>query len=259
MGRVEPGGVGETLARRAGCGLVDLGFLEGAVQDLLDLGARGLERCGVRLDDRRFVSRPRRRQRDAAPHDSRADDDDAAYGTFRHAIPPGHTRWIRFRSMVYDGGLMRSILALGLALLVLASEAPGIFIESPVCAAVDGRSAAPRKARAPAAAKSCCGSASCPMHAAQSCGKAETCPMSAPARPATATGASKTPGEAGPNLCAPSCGRERARVVPCVPDPGTLDLSRAPATPLSQARVIHSGPRDLPSQIPAPADPPPRS
>ena len=63
--------------------------------------------------------------------------------------------------MVYDGDLMRSILALVLALLILAAEAPGLLTESPVCAAVDGRGPAAATASGPA--KSCCGGHSCPM------------------------------------------------------------------------------------------------
>ena len=40
--------------------------------------------------------------------------------------------------MVYDDGLMRSIVALALAALILAAYVPGMFTETPVCAAVDG-------------------------------------------------------------------------------------------------------------------------
>src|SRR4029077_14794016 len=105
--------------------------------------------------------------------------------------------------------LMRSILALALALLVLASEIPGIFIESPVCAAVDGKATVTRSA--PGAAKSCCGSPSCPMHG-KGCAMREGCPM---------TGAASGTDKSGHKLCAPSCGSEGARVVPGVPDPGT--------------------------------------
>jgi hypothetical protein len=41
---------------------------------------------------------------------------------------------------------MRSILALGLAALILAAHAPGLFTETPVCAAVDGTNAQLAKA-----------------------------------------------------------------------------------------------------------------
>ncbi len=159
--------------------------------------------------------------------------------------------------MVYDGGLMRSILALGLALLVLAAEAPGLFTESPVCAAADGRGAV---IRPQPPAKSCCGSPSCPMHA-KACGAATACPMSGadPASAATPARTGPAGSASGHKLCAPSCGSEGARAIPGVPDPGTLDLTRAPATPLAAGGTIHSTPRELPARNPVPFDPPPRA
>ena len=131
--------------------------------------------------------------------------------------------------MVYDGGLMRSILALGLALLVLAAEAPGLFTETPVCAAVDGRASqvAPARTagRAPAPGKSCCGTASCPMHA-KGCGAATAeCPMATSSSAHAAPSGNTGPGASSPKikLCAPACGGESVRLLPGVPDPGTLD------------------------------------
>jgi hypothetical protein len=141
---------------------------------------------------------------------------------------------------------MRSILALGLVLLVLASEAPGIFIESPVCAAVDGWEAVARDASGPGSAKPCCGGSSCPMHAKER-DTGGACPMAA------------TKGASGHKLCAPSCGREGARVMPGVPDPGTLGQTRAPASPLATASAIQSASRDFPARNPVPAVPPPRA
>jgi len=166
--------------------------------------------------------------------------------------------------MVYDGGVMRSILAFGLALLVLAAEAPGLFTETPVCAAVDGRGQAVTSVHAagsehaPAPAKSCCGTASCPMHAT-GCGKTATCPRAKPeATPAAAAEASAGVEASDARLCAPSCGSEGARVVPGVPDPGTLDPTRAPSTPLTAAGPVPFASGELPSRNPVPADPPPR-
>ena len=40
--------------------------------------------------------------------------------------------------MVYDGGVIRSILALALALLIFGAAISEWFLESPVCAVVDG-------------------------------------------------------------------------------------------------------------------------
>jgi len=148
--------------------------------------------------------------------------------------------------MVYDGGVMRSILALVLALLILAAEAPGLFTDSPVCAAVEGRGRAAPPTRAPA--KSCCGMASCPMHAT-GCGTEAACPMAV---------AKTTPGTSDVRLCAPSCGREGARMVPGVPDPGTLDPTQAPATLLTAAGPIQFALVEPPTRSPVPADPPPR-
>ena len=141
---------------------------------------------------------------------------------------------------------MRSILALALALLLLASEAPGIFIESPVCAAVDGKATVARNG--PGAGKSCCGSPSCPMHG-KGCATREGCPM---------TGATQA-GASGHKLCAPSCGRESVRVLPGVPDPGTLDPAATTAVRLSLTPSTQSVPRELPTRNPVPADPPPRA
>jgi hypothetical protein len=147
--------------------------------------------------------------------------------------------------MVYDEGLMRSILALGLALLVLAAEVPGLFIESPVCAAVDGRASQ-------VAEKSCCGTASCPMHA-NGCGAAtKECTMG------TASKASATTGP-GAKLCAASCGGESVRVMPGVPDPGTLDPAAAPTTHVAAVPTLTFVPGNLPTRNPVPADPPPRA
>ena len=118
-------------------------------------------------------------------------------------------------------------------------------MESPVCAAVDGREAVAGNASARGQAKSCCGSPSCPMHG-KGCATREGCPM---------TGA----GTSGHKLCAPSCGREGARVMPGVPDPGTLDPAGAPAVRLSEATSILLAPGELPTRNPVPADPPPRA
>jgi hypothetical protein len=139
---------------------------------------------------------------------------------------------------------MRSILALGLALLVLASEVPGIFIESPVCAAVDGKATVARK---PGAAKSCCGSPSCPMHG-KGCATREGCPM---------TGAKGAASDH--KLCAPSCGSESVRVVPGVPDPGTMDPVSATAALLSETPYALLALGELPARNPVPTDPPPRA
>jgi hypothetical protein len=147
--------------------------------------------------------------------------------------------------MVYDDGLMRSILALALALLVLASEIPGIFIESPVCAAVDGKATVTRNVLGRGSAKSCCGSPSCPMHG-KGCATREGCPM---------TGA----GASGHKLCAPSCGRESLRVLPGVPDPGTLDPAGAHVSFLPPTPSILLALGELPTRNPVPADPPPRA
>src|SRR3989442_9664697 len=168
---------------------------------------------------------------------------------------------------------MRSIPPLVWALMILPAEAPGLFTETPVCAAVDGRGQAvtspavgsaqvsvqvPVSARAPS--KSCCGTASCPMHA-KGCGAAAACPMAGAklataVAPATArTGA----GSFGAQLCAPSCGSEGARVIPGVPDPGTLVPTRAPSTPLTAAGPVPFAPGELPTRNPVPADPPPRA
>jgi len=152
---------------------------------------------------------------------------------------------------------MRSILALALALLVLAAEVPGLFIESPVCAAVDGVSAVARSKRRPAT-PSCCGTASCPMKA-KGCGKHAACAMEAAYGPdpiiaSTERGRASTE----PKLCAPSCGREGVRMTPGLPDPGTLDPPEAPAALFAAADPIHVACCDLHPRNPRPADPPPR-
>lgn len=165
--------------------------------------------------------------------------------------------------MVYDRGLMRSILALALALLVLTGAAPGLFTESPVCAAVDGRQArlaAP--ARTPA--KSCCGTPSCAMGAGGECGmsqahgcakrdahhEAQTRAHHSPAAdPATTTGAL---------LCASSCGAGGFSVAPATPDPGTFETSRTPEARLAAVRTAPPTDAELPTRNPVPDDPPPR-
>ena len=159
------------------------------------------------------------------------------------------------RTMVYDGGVMRSILALFLALLILAAEAPGLFTESPVCAAVDGRGPATPPARAPA--KSCCGMASCPMHAT-GCRTEAACPM-ADTKTTPAAAVQPETGTSDVRLCAPSCGREGARMVPGVPDPGTLDPTPARATILTAAGPIEFALVEPATRNPASVDPPPRA
>ena len=156
---------------------------------------------------------------------------------------------------------MRSILALVLALLILGAESPGLFTESPVCAAVDGRGQATVPARTAAAReKSCCGTASCPMHAT-GCGTAAACAMAEDqTNTAVAPAEVRTEAEtSGARLCVPSCGREGARIVPGAPDPGTLDPTHAPATLLDAAGPIEFALVELPTRSPVPADPPPRA
>ena len=60
-------------------------------------------------------------------------------------------------------------------------------------------------------------------------------------------------------LCAPSCGREGARMVPGVPDPGTLDPTPARATILTAAGLIEFAPVEPATRNPAPVDRPPRA
>src|SRR5262245_30877389 len=126
--------------------------------------------------------------------------------------------------MLYDGTVIRSILALVLVAIVLAAEAPGLFVESPVCAAVDGVGAVSRTARGKTT-PSCCGSASCPMHA-HGCGEVAACPVAGEGdgNP-SATAKAPATGSTGTKLCAPSCGRENVRMIPGVPDPGTMDAT----------------------------------
>jgi hypothetical protein len=114
---------------------------------------------------------------------------------------------------------------------------------------VDGKATVTRNVSAGNAAKSCCGSPSCPMHG-KGCAAREGCPMA---------GAPAKAGTSGHKLCAPSCGREGARVVPGAPDPGTLDPTVTPATLLSETGAAPLAPRELPARNPVPADPPPRA
>jgi hypothetical protein len=161
--------------------------------------------------------------------------------------------------MVYDAVSMRSILALALAALILAAHAPGMFTETPVCAAVDGTmpalaTAVFAKAKRPKS-PSCCGSASCPMHA-KGCGQAAACPMEA------AYGPEPMIASAGPSdtrLCAPSCGREGPRVAPGVPDPGTVEPGIRTEPVLAGAGCSHFHSGEPPARNPDPAVPPPRS
>src|SRR5262249_56546661 len=149
----------------------------------------------------------------------------------------GEARW-NHRPMVYDDGLMRSILALAMALVVLAAEAPGLFVESPVCAAIDGVNAVARGKRRPTS-PSCCGTASCPMHA-RGCGKHAACSMEAAYGPDPIIASSGSSSET--KLCAPSCGREGARLIPGMPAPGTMDPPGAPATLFAAANRLPAAP-----------------
>ena len=166
--------------------------------------------------------------------------------------------------MVYDAVAMRSILALGLAALILAAHAPGMFTETPVCAAVDGTrpalaTAVLAKAKRPKS-PSCCGSATCPMHA-KGCGQTAACTMEAAYGP-DAKIASAEPSRTGPSdtrLCAPSCGRESPRVAPGVPDPGTIEPGMRPEPVLAGAGCSHFHSGEPPARNTDPAVPPPRS
>ena len=60
-------------------------------------------------------------------------------------------------------------------------------------------------------------------------------------------------------LCAPNCGGETVRVMPGVPDPGTLDPAAAPATHFAAVLTLTFVPGDLPTRNPVPAVPPPRA
>jgi type IV secretory pathway TrbL component len=162
--------------------------------------------------------------------------------------------------MVYDAVAMRSIVALALAALILAAHAPGMFTETPVCAAVDGTrpalaTAVLAKAKRPKS-PSCCGSASCPMHA-KGCGQTAACTMEAAYGPDAKIASSEQP--SGTKLCAPSCGREGTRVAPGVPDPGTVEPGIRPEPVLAGAGCsrFHTG--EPPARNPDPAVPPPRS
>jgi hypothetical protein len=170
--------------------------------------------------------------------------------------------------MVYDGALMRSILALGLAALILAAHAPGLFTETPVCAAVDGVRAAPagflwHKSKPRPQSPSCCGTPDCPMHA-RGCGKAAACTMDAAYGPdpkvASADRATHSlPVSNETKLCAPSCGREGARVAPGLPDPGTIETGGRTIPCLAETGRAHWKCGEPPTHITDPAVPPPRS
>jgi hypothetical protein len=183
--------------------------------------------------------------------------------------------------MVYDGVLMRSIVALALAGLILAAHAPGLFVETPVCAAVDGaRAAVVASAGDPTPARnsfflwkkkrrpknpSCCGTSACPMHA-QGCGETATCSMDAAYGPdpmiASADRASHRRIQVASSetrLCSPACGREGSKMTPGAPDPGTFELNGRPAPSLAQSHCSHAAPRGAPAGCADPAVPPPRS
>jgi len=170
---------------------------------------------------------------------------------------------------------MRSILALGLAALILAAHAPGMFTETPVCAAVDGtrpalatavlaKAKAPgsmwRKAKPQTKSPSCCGSASCPMHS-KGCGQTAACTMEAAYGPDAKIASAEPPraGSSDTRLCAPSCGREGPRVAPGVPDPGTVEPGMRPEPVLAGAGCSHVHSGEPPARNPDPAVPPPRS
>ena len=161
---------------------------------------------------------------------------------------------------------MRSILALGMAALILAAHAPGLFTETPVCAAVDGANASFAKSRRfpgsmwhkrkPAESPSCCGSASCPMHA-KGCGQMAACTMEAAYGP-DAVIASKQQ-EPDTKLCAPSCGREGTKMAPGLPDPGTLDVPNRPLPVFAESRCRAMMPTRPSTPSLDPSVPPPRS
>jgi hypothetical protein len=160
---------------------------------------------------------------------------------------------------------MRSILALGLAALILAAHAPGLFTETPVCAAVDGTDAQLakarpgsmwRKAKPKTSSPSCCGSASCPMHA-QGCGQTAACVMEAAYGPEAMVASAEPTTDA--KLCAPACGREGARMAPGLPDPGTIDPGARPEPILAGSGCSHFSPGQPPARNPDPSVPPPRS
>jgi len=160
---------------------------------------------------------------------------------------------------------MRSILALALAALILAAHAPGMFTETPVCAAVDGTrpalaDAVVAKAKRPKSPKSpsCCGSASCPMHA-KGCGHTAACTMEAAYGPDPIIASAEPKAHDGAKLCAPSCGREGTRVAPGLPDPGTVEPGVRPEPVLAGAGCSHFHSGEPPARNPDPAVPPPRS
>jgi hypothetical protein len=174
--------------------------------------------------------------------------------------------------MVYDAALMRSILALGLAALILAAHAPGLFVETPVCAAVDGVRVAAgggdvrragigflwHKVKGRPQSPSCCGTPDCPMHL-HGCGKTAACTMNAAYGP-EAKIASAAPGSSRQTkLCAPSCGRDGARMMPGAPDPGTLDLMGSPVPQLAESGCTRGSSARAPKHRPDPVVPPPRS
>ena len=169
--------------------------------------------------------------------------------------------------MVYDADLMRSILALGLAALILAAHAPGLFTETPVCSAVDGVRAVAgpaavdagflwHKAKRRPLSPSCCGTPDCPMHA-HGCGKTAACKMDAAYGPDPMI--ASAPASHGAKLCAPSCGREGARVSPGMPDPGTIDMGVRTRPCFAENGRPFAVPHGPPTNRTDPAVPPPRS
>lgn len=160
--------------------------------------------------------------------------------------------------MLYDGGLMRSILALALALLVLGAETSGLFLESPVCAVVDGAPHSVVRKPAEKGTPSCCGSPTCPMKGS-GCGKGEACPMGAAGSSPAVPSSSEHQGTSGAKLCAPSCGGEGARIVPGTPDPGTLETISASIANWSSSGALAFMSSNLPARNPVPDDPPPRA
>jgi hypothetical protein len=149
---------------------------------------------------------------------------------------------------------MRSILALGLAALILAAEAPGLFVETPVCAAVDGAYA---RAKSKPHALSCCGSASCPMHA-KGCGKDAECTLIAAYGEDPVVASVGPLGRKAPKMCAPSCGRQKLEAVPGTPDPGTIDESRSPEGIFASYEKLPRSTHRAKTRNRVPEAPPPR-
>ena len=154
--------------------------------------------------------------------------------------------------MVYDVGVIRSIVALALALLILGAAISEWFLESPVCAVVDGASYAVPRKPAEKATPSCCGSPTCPMKAG-GCAKGSSCPMDPAGAGSVKESSSAT------KLCAPSCGSQGARLVPGAPDPGTLDPAQASIREWGPTRALALAPDNLATRNPVPTDPPPRA